>query len=141
MLSGEDLEQYFAAVADAKNALQLRKSVVEVDIGVALEGLLPKLSLCEKDGATLEILFQEMRSIKLECLTRSLHLNFFFLEFYRCSLPFHRPSVLEQYGSLFSDMERVVGQRSDAQRMAQSFMDGPSCVTERRMPLFSGYER
>lgn len=140
-LSAGDLERYFVAAVDAKNALQLRNSIVAVDIGDALEYLAPKLSMYGRDEAALETAFEDMRLIRAECSSRSLHLDFFSLEFFRRRLPLHRPSVLERYNSLFFAAERAIDERADAQRAAWKYLKDPCSLKEHRLPYFSTSQR
>ncbi|KAF9471609.1 hypothetical protein BDN70DRAFT_901212 [Pholiota conissans] len=54
--STEELEAYYSAAVDVRNALDLRKSVVKADIGDSLEVILPKLSLYQRDDAVLDVM-------------------------------------------------------------------------------------
>jgi hypothetical protein len=89
------MEAYFAAAIDASNELSLRRSVMAIEICNALESLLPKLSLYERDGAVLSTLSGEITSLKKESQRKKFSIKFRLLESLRGSSPTLRPSVQE----------------------------------------------
>lgn len=135
------LEKYYVAAVDVKNALLLRRSVVQADIGDALELLLPKLSLYQQDNAMLQTVIHELRLIREACSDKDIDLSFFGLEFRRYTIPQYPRSVMEEHNVLFSALRYSLGQKDDAQQAANRFMEDPCALWEHRLPPFATSQR
>ncbi|KAF8174253.1 hypothetical protein BJ912DRAFT_931544 [Pholiota molesta] len=95
--SVEELERYFAAAIDTKNALQLRNTAVKADIGDSLGLLLPNLRLYDHGHALLSTVLDELYLLRGECSRRHIDLDYHALESFRYMFPLHTLSVLERY--------------------------------------------
>lgn len=135
------MQEYFSAAIDAKNALQLRKAAVTIDIGEALQALLPSLSLYDRDAAVLCTAGEEIQAIENECLRRGLRLNFYALERLRSLFAPYQQSLVEEHSLLFLAVGTMVEEKGDARLVAQRFFDDPSALREYRLPRFSSMVR
>lgn len=130
----DELELFFIAAVDAKNALLFRQAIVLADIGDCIETLLPKMSRYDKDQVSLLLAMDEERNIQHECSHRELELHFRTLEHYRISHPKHRLSFMENHGALCDQIQTVLDQKYGAQNAARCFLGDPSALREYRLP-------
>lgn len=141
--SCEGLERYFNALVDARNAIALRKSALEVDIGDYLKVLDARLSLYAKDEVFLQSAANEVQLIEQESSARDLRINFLRLELLRSLTrnPSYGSSFLEKESVIFSSTMRILRKRGDAGQITLLFLADPHSLAERRLPLLGNLQK
>ncbi|KJA12713.1 hypothetical protein HYPSUDRAFT_210199, partial [Hypholoma sublateritium FD-334 SS-4] len=142
-LSREGIERHFNALVDARDAIQLRRLAVSVDIGECLKVLDSKLSMYSKDGVFLSSAAYEILLIKAESATRQLDINFYGLEVCRSKTrnPPYGSSFMEQHSNTNTSINLALQMREDAYQATDIFVDDPCALTEHRLPFFNFVQR
>ncbi|KJA12942.1 hypothetical protein HYPSUDRAFT_209969 [Hypholoma sublateritium FD-334 SS-4] len=136
--SREGLEHWFNSLADAKNAVFLRKSAVAADIAESLRELDSQLRIYCWDEVFLKSAAYEIDFISEESSESNLRINFSSLERLRSlsRYPFYGVSFVEKNSAVFSSTKLDVQTRGDGGWAAHNFVADPHCLTEHHLPLF-----
>lgn len=119
----------------------MRQLAVATDIGAVLELLMPKLRLYVKDEATLSNIYEEVNSIKQECLDRQLDIHLYALEFLSSARSTRNPSIQQKVEALQRELQPLLDKHQASREAALRFIVDPSALIENRLGIFSMSQR
>lgn len=102
---------------------------------------MPKLCLYVKDETTLTSVYEEIKSIKQECLDRQLDIRFHALEYLSSITSPHNPSLQSKIEALQREIQPLLDKYKASRDAALQFVVDPSALIENRLVMFSTAQR